>query len=155
MILWSRVRSFLAKPLLRRRLKLYYLNHLQHTFIALIVWLAWAICALLLYGLFSVGGMFAALLLLGAIVLLGYVCATGRLLNDLQRKFRWEGMWQHEFTARIAPKLGARNTLPLWVSYMARPEILESAWDLIIEERPKHVLELGSGLSTLVMAYGT
>ena len=36
---------------------------------------------------------------------------------------------------------------------MASAELLECVWRLILEERPNRVLELGSGLSTLVMAY--
>ena len=36
---------------------------------------------------------------------------------------------------------------------MARTPQLELAWQLIADKAPKYVLELGSGMSTLVMAY--
>ena len=57
------------------------------------------------------------------------------------------------FHIQDAAKIRARRALPVWVSYMARPELLELAWQTIVDERPQHVLELGSGMSTLVMAY--
>ena len=150
---WTALRSFLAKPLLRRRLQLRYFNHYHQNFMALAVWLIWASASLFLVGLFADRGLFAALLLLGAIVLFGNVRADRRTVAKLRRDFHWEGKWQHDFTARLSPKLRARKPLPLWVSYMARPEVLELVWRLIVEERPEHALELGSGMSTLVMAY--
>ena len=144
---------FATRPLLRRRLKLRLQNNYDRFIRALVVWLLWAAISLILVGLFSELGIYASLLLLGAVVLFYEASAYRGLRQNLRREMHWEARWQHDFTSRMAPKLRGRRALPVWVSYMARPDLLELAWQTIVDERPKHVLELGSGMSTLVMAY--
>lgn len=50
---------------------------------------------------------------------------------------------------KIQPKI------PIWFTrgWSASPELLASLWDLILEKKPKFVLDLGSGLTTLIGGY--
>lgn len=49
--------------------------------------------------------------------------------------------------------LKPRRPLPALTGWAASPELASLLIDLILEHRPDHVLELGSGASTLVIAY--
>ena len=71
--------------------------------------------------------------------------------HDLARLQRNNDELQHLIwlSSRISP----RRPLPLRTGWEARPGALNAAWELIRSERPARVLELGSGLSSLVMAY--
>ncbi len=141
------------KPLLRRRIQVRLINYFRAYRVALLTWLVWTALSLALVARFADIGVLVSLLLLGAITLLGITRASHGLRDNMRKEFHWEAKWQHDFTTRLYPKLRPRRPLPLWVRYMARPEVLELLWQLIVERRPARVLELGSGMSTLVMSY--
>ena len=139
------------KPFLLRRIR----NRLTRNIwvYALRAWLLWALAALLLFSLVPEHGLLLAMLLLGAVILYINAKTSERLRRDLTRQRHWEAQRQHDFNWRLRAKMQPRQDLPLWISYMAQPEVLDAAWRLITEERPQRALELGSGISTLVMAY--
>ena len=117
---------------------------------ALALWSAWALVCLALYR--SEDGLWIALLLLGFLVLLSGAYGLLWLRRDLRRERQRETQRMQQL-AWLAADIRSRQPLPTWVGGMARPELLQATWNLIREERPRRVLELGSGLSTLVMAY--
>jgi len=49
--------------------------------------------------------------------------------------------------------IAQREPLPSYGPYTIEPQVTEILQGLIAEHRPKRILELGSGLSTIVMAY--
>lgn len=123
------------------------------------LWLGWCIVAAFMLDQWPEGGMRIALFALGGLTCSGFVV----LLLFLRREFwrqrrqdlelferhRDEMQRQIWLSSRVSPRL----PLPPWKGNEARRDLLNAAWDIIRSERPKHVLELGSGLSTLVMAY--
>lgn len=134
----------------RRRLRDQLRRRARPVVAALALWSAWALFSLALYR--SENGLLIALLLLGFLVLLSGAYGLLWLRRDLRRERQREAQRMQKLawlTATIRP----RQPLPTWVGGMARPDLLHATWNLIRDERPRRVLELGSGLSTLVMAY--
>ncbi len=119
----------------------------------LAVWGAWAIASLILYSLLGERGLFFAMILFGGIVLVSLAYLAQWLRIGVRRDRYWEAGVQQENDFKLNAFLSPRRPLPRWEGYMANPELLECLWQLILVERPDRVLELGSGLSTLVMAY--
>ena len=117
---------------------------------ATILWLAWALLSGYLYE--REGNSFYPLLLLGLLLLPGGALVLLWLRRDLRRERRQEAKRQQEL-AWLSDQIQPRRPLPPFYGGMARPVLLQAAWQLIREERPQSILELGSGLSTLVMAY--
>ena len=118
--------------------------------VALALWLAWGGLSLVLYR--QEPGPLLALLLLGGLILLGGAYALLWLRRDLRRERAGEAAHQQDF-AWLSTQIHPRHPLPLPTGGMAKPALLIATWQLILEERPRRILELGSGLSTLVMAY--
>ncbi len=116
-------------------------------------WLAWALVAIVLYDAYAESGLLAALLLLGALALGSIAHAARRLEYEARRDWRWESSHSRIVDWRLNPLFKPRRPLPVWEGFMADPDTLEAARSLILERQPKRILELGSGLSTLLMAY--
>lgn len=71
-----------------------------------------------------------------------------RSLNDLERRsFR-----QHEARDQLAKVLTTRHALPYTRGWTASPDLLIHLFDLVRQRKPQLILELGSGISSLVMA---
>ena len=117
---------------------------------AIVLWLAWTLISLTLYRVEH--GLLLALLLLGLLVLLGGAYGLLWVRRELRRERQREAKQQQEL-AWLSAEIRPRRPLPLFVGGMAKPDLLIATWQLIRQERPQRVLELGSGLSTLVMAY--
>ncbi len=119
-------------------------------FTATALWLSWAALSFALYHLEH--GLLIALLLLGLLVLMSGAYSLLWLRRDMRRERQRERK-QIQDLAWLSANIQPRLPLPPYVGGMARPELLCTIRQLIHEERPQRVLELGSGLSTLVMAY--
>jgi predicted O-methyltransferase YrrM len=65
-------------------------------------------------------------------------------------------MWQHyrqgEYFAQLISLMKFNAPLPPTRSWAASPDLLLTLMDLVRKNRPKLVVELGSGISTLIMA---
>lgn len=142
-----------AKPYWRQRLWKRIGEGLRPYRFALAGWFAWAIAALILHSLLGEQGQFYALILFGGIVLVGLAYVAHWLRKSILRDRNWESGVQQAQDFAVRELVSPRRPLPAWEHYMASAELLECLWRLIHEERPNRVLELGSGLSTLVMAY--
>ena len=126
---------------------------------AFMVWLGWSIVAAFLLDRWPEWGMRIALFALGGLTCSGFVVLLLILRREFwrQRRQDLELLHRHRdemqrqiwLSSRVSPRL----PLPPRKGNEARRDLLNAAWDIIRSERPKHVLELGSGLSTLVMAY--
>lgn len=126
---------------------------------AFMVWLGWSIVTAYLLDRWPEWGMRIALFALGALTCSGFVVLLMFLRREFwrQRRQDLELLQRHRdemqrqiwLSSRVSPRL----PLPPWKGNEARRDLLNAAWDIIRSERPKHVLELGSGLSSLVMAY--
>lgn len=117
---------------------------------AALLWLAWALLSGYLYE--REGNSFYPMLLLGLLLLPGGALLLLWLRRDLRRERRREAQRIQEL-AWLSATIRPRKPLPVWAGGMARPELLQASWRLIREEQPQRALELGSGLSTLVLAY--
>ena len=93
------------------------------------------------------------MLLFGAIVLVSIVYVAQWLRKGVRRDRYWEANVKQENEFMLNAFMSPRRPLPPWEAYMASAELLECIWQLIHKERPTRVLELGSGMSTLVIAY--
>lgn len=126
---------------------------------ALALFLGWAFVAVLLSELWPESGV-----QLSIITLAGLTCSgLAFLLLHLRRQI-WRQ--RHQDLVRLqrikdelqdliwlSSKISPRRSLPLDQRWAAEQETLNAAWEIIRQRRPKTVLELGSGLSSLVMAY--
>ena len=119
---------------------------------SLLVFLCWALIAVLLYSAAGLDGLLLSLLLLGVISSLGIAYSILWVQRTVRRERQKEAQRNQEL-AWLSVKLSPRRPLPLWVGGMARTDLLDRARHCVDEMRPTRVLELGSGLSTLVMAY--
>ncbi len=114
------------------------------------LWLSWVLLALALRD--TEGGHFLALLLLGLFVLGGGMLAALWAFVVLRRQRLREAAQQGQLiwlTQTIQPHC----PFPPPGTYSADADVLVGLWQCIREQRPLLVLELGSGLSTLIMAY--
>ena len=126
---------------------------------AFALWLGWSVVAILLLDRWPEWGMRIALIALGGLTFSGFVALLMFLRREFwrQRRQDLELLQRHRdemqrqiwLSSRVSPRL----PLPPRTGHEARRDLLNAAWDIIRGERPEHVLELGSGLSTLVMAY--
>lgn len=68
-------------------------------------------------------------------------------------------MWQHyrqsEYFAQLLSLMKFTVPLPPTRSWAASPDLLLTLMDLVRKNRPKLIVELGSGISTLIMAKAT
>ena len=114
------------------------------------LWLAWALAALALRD--RQDGLFIALLLLGLCVLSS--AALGGLAWYLTtRRLRARDATELTHLIWLYQVMQPRRPLPPLGTWTANPDLLVALWRLIRDKRPARVLELGSGLSTLVMAH--
>ena len=118
------------------------------------LWLAWALLSLALYRFTH--GLLIALLLLGLLVLPG--SAYGLLW--VRRRLRWEIQRQRDLQREFdwfQTELRPRKALPAASTTTAPPDLLRAAQKAIAaqnsKQTPIRILEVGCGLSTLVMAY--
>lgn len=118
--------------------------------LALASWLIWALATIALYR--ADHSLLLALLLLGGLTLLGGSYGLLWLGRDLRRERRREAERQQGF-AWLSVAIRPRRPLPVLQGGMADPDLLIATRQIIHEHPPQRVLELGSGLSTLVMAY--
>ena len=109
--------------------------------------------SLVLRSVFGADGLLYAILLFGAIISVSIVYVAQWLRVGVLHDRHWEYETKKENESLVNDIVSPRRPLPPWESYMANPELLRCLWRLIHEERPNHVVELGSGLSTVVMAY--
>ena len=119
----------------------------------LVVWSAWVIASIILRVWLGELGLFVAIMLFGAIALVSLVYVAQWLRVCVQRDRHWDDETKKENEHLVNDLVSPRRPLPPFESHMASAELLQCLWQLIHEERPNHVLELGSGLSTVVMAY--
>lgn len=143
----------LRQPYFRQRVRNRIARGLRQYIYVLVVWSTWAISSVILYAFLGELGLFVAMMLFGAIALLSLVYLAQWLRNVVQRDRQWEYGTKKEIEHQIHDFVSPRRPLPPWDAHMASAELLHCLWKLIYEERPDHVMELGSGLSTLVMAY--
>ena len=141
------------QPLLFRRIQRRLRPVIAIYWQALLVWIAWASLSAILWQAFAEAGLFVSLLSLGALTLAAVAYCARRVLWILRVQRVWEARNQHEFSWWTRRTIQTRRPLPLWETRMARPELLAAVWKFVVEERPCLALELGSGLSTLVIAY--
>ncbi|MCE2473018.1 MAG: hypothetical protein J4G18_14235 [Anaerolineae bacterium] len=137
--------------------------------VAFAAWLGWALAAILLILRLGEPGLLLALLLLGGLLFFSLAVLLLVIRREIWRQRRNDlGQMQREshqmqrenlqmqelvwLSSRVSP----RRPLPFPLyktGYEAALDVLIAAWELIEQERPKRVLELGSGLSSLVRAY--
>lgn len=78
--------------------------------------------------------------------------------RDLEKslKVTSKEMWQHyrqgEYFAQLLSLVKFTGPLPPTRSWAASPDLLLTLMDIVLKNRPKLIVELGSGISTLVMA---
>lgn len=143
----------LRQPYLRQRLHRRIAKGARQYIVAITVWSAWAIAAILLRLWLGEFGLFAAMVLFGAIAIFGFIYFAQWLRVSVQLDRHWDEETKKENERLINDLVSPRRPLPAFESHMASADLLQCLWQLIHEERPNHVLELGSGLSTVVMAY--
>lgn len=114
------------------------------------LWLAWALTALALRE--RQDGPFIALLLLGLCVVVSAALA-GLAWYRTTRRLRARDAAELTQLIWLNQVMQPRRPLPPLGTFTANPDLLVALWRLIREKRPARVLELGSGLSTLVMAH--
>ena len=128
-------------------------------FAALALWLAWTVVAVFLIDRWPVSGIHISVVLLAALTCFGLAILTLFLRREFWRQRRQDLARLERYNDEmqrliwLSSRISPRRPLPLRDGMEARPAILNAAWELIRSERPKRVLELGSGLSTLLMAY--
>lgn len=118
--------------------------------VALALWLAWTLLAIALDR--ALDEPLPPLLLLGAVIFIAGGLGYLWLRRELRRQQWQESARQQEYTF-LSMMVRPRRPLPALRGWMAEPLLLLGVWELILKRRPVRVLELGSGLSTLVMAY--
>lgn len=104
-------------------------------------------------------------LLLASIYVVRSVRGIHRKMNkvseqnrDLEKSLKTSSkdMWQHyrqgEYFAQLLSLMKFTSPLPPTRSWAASPDLLLTLMDLVRKNRPKLIVELGSGISTLVMA---
>lgn len=143
----------LRQPYLRQRLRRRIAKGARQYIFALIVWSAWAIASVILRLWLGELGLFLAVVLFGAIAIFAFVHFAWWLRVSVKLDRHWDEDYKRESEHLINDLVSPRRPMPPFDSHMASPDLLQCLWQLIHEERPNHVLELGSGLSTLVMAY--
>ena len=142
------------KPYLKQRIRLRIgRSGLNYFLYAFLVWSGWAIAATILVISFGGEGLVFAVLLLGAIVFLSQAYVARWLRIVLTQERRWEAQQHEEMVWNLNDLVRPRRPWPLRQNYMADTMLLTCLWHLIIEKRPKRIVELGSGFSSLVMAY--
>ena len=115
-----------------------------------VLWLAWALVALALRA--EEQGLFIALLLLGLCVVISAALAgLGWFL--VTRRLRARDAAEMAQLIWLNQVMQPRRPLPPLSTWAATPDLLVALWRIIREKRTARVLELGSGLSTIVMAH--
>lgn len=128
-------------------------------FAALALWLGWSSVAVYLFDRWPESGVRLSLVLLAGLTCSGLVFLLFFLRREFWRQRRQDlallDRYNDEMQRLIwlSSRISPRRPLPLSNGMEARPNLLNATWELIRSERPKRVLELGSGLSTLLMAY--
>lgn len=113
------------------------------------LWLTWALAALALRE--EEQGLFIALLLLGLwVVISAALAGLGWFL--VTRRLRARDAAEQAQLIWLNQVLQPRRPLPPLNTWAASPDLLVALWRIIREQRRARVLELGSGLSTIVMA---
>ena len=120
--------------------------------ISAVLWLAWALVALALANLYGDFGLLLALILLGGIVFMALAVSLLWLRRQVRQDRQRENEFQNDLIW-LSAKVGPRKPFPLWAGGMAHVDLLDRARELILDSQPRRILELGSGLSSLVMAY--
>lgn len=130
--------------------------------VAFVTWICWALVALFLYRWSGALGLLIGLLLLGGLAFFGLAVVLLVTRRESWQKRRQDiGQLQRDISQLrelqwLSSRISHRRPLPFPLhstGFEARLEALNAAWELIIQQRPQLVLELGSGLSSLVMAY--
>lgn len=141
------------RPLLAHKLKRRLRQAAVYYAYALLAWFVWALLSLALMAALPETGLIVSMLLLGALTMAAIVSCALWLRRITRIERRWAASNQQEVAWWLNATVALRRPAPLWETGMARLELLDAAWQVIVSERPNYVLELGSGLSTLVMAY--
>ena len=123
------------------------------------MWLGWSVGAAILLDRWPESGALVALIALGGLTCGGFVAVLMILRREFWRQRRQDlalsQQYRDELERQIwlSSRVSPRRLLPPPTGREARGDLLNAALDIIRSERPKHIVELGSGLSTLVMAY--
>lgn len=120
----------------------------QDTKLLLYIALAYAVAAAGLWLWLREGGLYVAL---GLTIL----CLGGLQLHlyRARQKEDVDQLRQIQALFSLFSAIPFRHTLPPMTGWAASPELASTVYGLIREHRPKTVVELGSGVSTLVAAY--
>ena len=113
------------------------------------LWLAWTLVALAMRD--EEQGPFIALLLLGLCVVFSAALA-GLGWYLVTRRLRARDAAELAQLIWLNQAMQPRRPLPPLGTWAASPDLLVGLWRIIRDKRPARVLEIGSGLSTLVMA---
>ena len=117
--------------------------------VAFALWLAWSLAALAMRD--EEQGPFIALLLLGLCVVFSAALA-GLGWYLVTRRLRARDAAELAQLIWLNQAMQPRQPLPPLGTWAATPDLLVGLWRIIRDKRPARVLEIGSGLSTLVMA---
>ena len=117
--------------------------------VAFALWLAWSLAALAMRD--EEQGPFIALLLLGLCVVFSAALA-GLGWYLVTRRLRARDAAELAQLIWLNQAMQPRQPLPPLGTWAASPDLLVGLWRIIRDKRPARVLEIGSGLSTLVMA---
>ena len=127
---------------------------------AFTIWVVWAAATIILFRWSRELAPLLASLLLGGLTCLGLALLLLLFRREVWRQRRQDLIQSQRSAAHLknliwlSARISPRRPLPIQgAAWEARPEVLSVAWDLIREHRPRHALELGSGLSSVVMAY--
>jgi len=90
----------------------------------------------------------AAVGLVGGTLLVVLLVLVRQVRREIESRYRRLESWEAIYSV-ITPRIPFPPVRP----WMATPELLRAVVHQIFEQRPKVVLELGSGLSTVVCAY--
>ncbi len=126
---------------------------------ALALWLGWCFVAVFLFDRWPEWGIHISLFTLAALTCSGLLFLLLFLRREFWRQRRQDLALLERYNDEmqqliwLSSRISPRRPLAFRRGMEARAGILNAAWELIRSERPKRVLEMGSGLSTLLMAY--
>jgi predicted O-methyltransferase YrrM len=75
-----------------------------------------------------------------------------RRIAKAQKEASWEHYRQSEYYAQLIRLLDLKAPIPATRSWAASPDVLLTLLDLAKSRKPSRILDLGSGMSTLVLA---
>ena len=126
---------------------------------ALALFLGWSFVVVLLSELWPESGIRLSIITLAGLTCSGLAFLSLHLRRQIWRQRRQDLVRLQRIKDELqdliwlSSRISPRRPLPLDQSWAPEHVTLNAAWEIIRQRRPKTVLELGSGLSSLVMAY--